>query len=672
MPIRKNASDKIYYKDYNIDDSTNQIMIIPMFLINLFRYTFFPNKIDPTIDKVNEIANKNTELPDVNSLILTQQIMSNIDDPRYVINSYFDTDANFYTLLTYFNNYLSFRTLINNKFRIADQLDIMYNSTHPQTFNSAEFYKYKLIEKNYDNKSDKSDTKNSLHSPCYISNFTNYYNEIKDLVNCKEQICGILNCTERNDLYIKYNTNPANYGNLPNCYCLPLLCYDDLTITNSIPDDFKELYEMVAKDNPNNLRDSIDYTPYSFLKLNTQCRMSFSKKHSVYKTFNYRLSLHDQRNTNYKYQESFIYLTSEIDQELIIDKAKTDINNIIIVISTSYSVLVALVLLFFLRSVLISIDKFKERIDSTSNIHRKILANSSIEMQRMTSEELQEDINPDNKECDENEEESKQLQKSVIQGFKKDNKSSNEEQLDQVSEKTRNMDNEIGVSPRNNINSKGKIKDEDRDKDEYQPEEENRFLDELEELFCIINDNMKDFTMDFDINKNIYLEYPIVKKYSNYLRKKIYSFAILPVKKDIFALKRKKKIEERSFIKEESKEYSESDDDESYRSSSNYSEENDLNKKINHNLSINILSELLSTEYIDIGEYNKNFYFRQSQQESLFNFYDFINTFLINDETYVSEITDPEKLATAFRYINYEIVQKWLDIFLQDKEIDEF
>ena len=42
------------------------------------------------------------------------------------------------------------------------------------------------------------------------------------------------------------------------------------------------------------------------------------------------------------------------------------------------------------------------------------------------------------------------------------------------------MENDIGASPKNNIKVKDKIKD--TDKDNSQPEEENRFLDELEEL----------------------------------------------------------------------------------------------------------------------------------------------------------------------------------------------
>eukprot|EP00340_Litonotus_pictus_P010769 CAMPEP_0170539808 /NCGR_PEP_ID=MMETSP0209-20121228/104222_1 /TAXON_ID=665100 ORGANISM="Litonotus pictus, Strain P1" /NCGR_SAMPLE_ID=MMETSP0209 /ASSEMBLY_ACC=CAM_ASM_000301 /LENGTH=249 /DNA_ID=CAMNT_0010841951 /DNA_START=487 /DNA_END=1233 /DNA_ORIENTATION=+ len=249
-----------------------------------------------------------------------------------------------------------------------------------------------------------------------------------------------------------------------------------------------------------------------------------------------------------------------------------------------------MVLIVLLRDVISSLDNFKRRIDSTSNIHKKILVNSSIEMNKNI------DTDPDG------------------------------DSQERTSMENQNQGEGDSFNQMQTYENR-----QNRYQFELDLDERERFRDELEELFFIINDNMKDFTMDFDINKNMYLEYPIVKKFSNYLRKKVYSFTIMPVMKDIFALKRKKKEEEnRGIIKEESKEYSESDDDSEESYCDNYSEDQDLNKKINHNLTINILSELLSCEYIDIGNYNKNFFYRNSSQNSLFNFYDFINAFLIN------------------------------------------
>ena len=55
----------------------------------------------------------------------------------------------------------------------------------------------------------------------------------------------------------------------------------------------------------------------------------------------------------------------------------------------------------------------------------------------------------------------------------------------------------------------------------------------------------------------------------------------------------------------------------------------------------------------------------------MFNFYDYINTFLINDEAYINEITDYDKVSTSLKYINNEITKKWMEVYIQDKEMDE-
>jgi len=189
----------------------------------------------------------------------------------------------------------------------------------------------------------------------------------------------------------------------------------------------------------------------------------------------------------------------------------------------------------------------------------------------------------------------------------------------------------------------------------------------LEEIFSIIEDNINDFNIDFNINKNVYLENKLVKSYISYLKKKKYLNYIIP---------NSGKDRKLDFINEDSN--LNLIEENSQENDSSYSDDNEnLMTDIStvdytQNLSIHLLFELLSTEYIDLSTYYQNFYFRDSTQQSLFDFYQFIELFLFNDQNYVSDITDQNKVATALKYYHNEIFIKWMNIYQEQNDKGEF
>ena len=253
------------------------------------------------------------------------------------------------------------------------------------------------------------------------------------------------------------------------------------------------------------------------------------------------------------------------------------------------------------------------------------------------------------------------------------NKDSENKENEDVSE-DRNIDVELKVKKDESKLDKNLLHPEDftdhKDTDKSlpnKPKESIRFKDELEEIFSIIEDNINDFNIDFNINKNVYLENKLVKSYISYLKKKKYLNYIIP---------NSGKDRKLDFINEDSN--LNLIEENSQENDSSYSDDNEnLMTDIStvdytQNLSIHLLFELLSTEYIDLSTYYQNFYFRDSTQQSLFDFYQFIELFLFNDQNYVSDITDQNKVATALKYYHNEIFIKWMNIYQEQNDKGEF
>ena len=124
----------------------------------------------------------------------------------------------------------------------------------------------------------------------------------------------------------------------------------------------------------------------------------------------------------------------------------------------------------------------------------------------------------------------------------------------------------------------------------------------------MIDDNFKDYVLPVT-NNNIYLKIPIIEEYSNHLKKIIYNNSLFPSKKDFFGTNKKnvKKYkefdQEDGLIKEDSKEYSESNYSDSCDLNNESTNEVDVNPNNKQNLSINILCELVCIEYVVIEDF---------------------------------------------------------------------
>lgn len=630
-PIKKNIDDNIYWAEYNIDDSKHQLFYVPKFIESLFKYTFFPQYFNPKTNEVDDDKKLNNKIINVNTLLLDHEILKNPENKILQINKYFTTDTFYYYIATFLNNLSIFK-----------KYDPVLNLSEDDRSRMSISELLEIYDK-YEEAKGVKKRSNDPSSPCFISDLGEYYDKVKNIVNCENEICNFLDCKSSPELEVFINK--ISEFEIGSCYCLPMYCYDDKT--KNVPEFFNKIKNIVMNDRENQINNNRE--PYSFRNINTNCNIQFYKKHNIHTPFYFNSNVFNYEMSYFRSFSTNIYLNSNIDVQKVVDNTRNIFNQIILYISIFYIVVILIILVYFVKDILERLDQLIKRIDSASNIHRKILDNSSLENY---SVETEDNLSSDRK-----------------------------EHLESLKHANMSIDKNISkkeVDDKENLLKKSKLQQEQA------IERMNaRFFDEIEELINIINDNIKDFNMEFDVNKSIYHDNIIVIHYRNFLRKKIYTSSIIPTKKDIFGIKRNKKQVKNDYIKEESREYSQSDEDDrnsnNEDNSSSADDENDClsnvddeyTNKVNLNLSSSLLCEILSVEYIDLSSYIKNFFFRYNSQPSMFNFYDYINTFLINDEAYINEITDYDKVSTSLKYINNEITKKWMEVYIQDKEMDE-
>ena len=650
-------NDSIYFKEYNIDDNNYMLFDMPLFLSNLFKYTFFPENINVT-DTNNNIY-KFT--PDINASLLSIDIIKNVFNiSNYKINNYFKKESYFYELIAFYLNY---------------SLSKVYN------------------------KSIKLDLKSNNQHSCYYSDLSKYLNSLDQSINCLSSICGIIDCESDYRLYKKYYVNPSHYKSKTNCFCLPLLCYDDKTIEERIPEYYKLAYKVLYKEkvgeNSSNLNTNEISTYSNEIAFN--CIAYFKKKNFMsyqspfFVKFNY---------INNKKQDTllnFIYMSIEDKYYSILQTMNIGLNFIISLINILYGILVLILIVIQLKDIYSALNLFKNKVYDIKNIHKQVLQkNNNIDNKRLKilSSNNKSYLNNSfyinnyskNKEYINIQSNSENLKDFNINYQYFINNSSMKKQLSQ-SKKSLYSSNVQSNMSINNENKKASLNI--------------RYFDEIDDFKTILDNNINYFfSIDFSITRNIYLDLPVINIYKNYIKKKIYSLNVLSNNYDCNMYSSHKNFKlinnnnlnnlfprnksDNSFIEENdgiiiNKFQKNKDDYDSNTSNSLSSDDNivDYNKinnrsilyslDINCNISIQILSEILSLEHIKIENYIKNFYFK-GNQTSIFDFSKIINYYLTNDDTYINELFDKDKINSALNYINDQILLKWVNIYEKHKE----
>lgn len=194
-------------------------------------------------------------------------------------------------------------------------------------------------------------------------------------------------------------------------------------------------------------------------------------------------------------------------------------------------------------------------------------------------------------------------------------------------------------------------------------EEDEGIQDELLFIRSIIGNNIQDFSLSFS-ESNIYLEHPMIKNYIQFLKKKEYL-------RPIFGHKMISESKDIVFSEAFHSKTVETDGSDSSQNLSEDKNQNDHNSIVKSNLSVQILSELLSTEFVCVDKYTKNFFFRQKGQTPLFFIDDFIDR-LHDSNTYINELLELDRLRNAVDYVRLEIIDPWLKIYEKNLQDDEF
>ena len=612
-----NIQKSIFEYDYNIDDSSNIFLKIPKFTENM---NFFgmetKNKYSMRLLKVDE-----NKLSSDNTIMIKYNEINNIQQ-NYNINYYYDNYIIYFKLLYFLNQF------------------IIYKQKNPWYLTNISF------NSNYGNQgANDKDSKEKDH-PCSISNIDEYYNMIKEKMNydCIYDYCFFHNCEQLNDLYLNINNK-----HWPNCYCLPLYCKDEKTQKNSKFE--KKLKEKL--DIGNNEEFDYSYTTnfdYFFSELESPFAefMVFFNRFS----FNFKCELFFGKK-NLKENNTFIanvitqnYMTNSRDNIFlffIYNNAKLvkiinhlHDNSFSIIKKTVYGYLVLFVSLgvLLLIYIYISCNKLINRMNKVKNIRKAIISNAnntnnfkinnSIDNNGNKDETIENNNNDINSINNLSEKEKKNIDNnSLINNNENDNLINNQE----------NKDNKIKNNKTNN---------EDKD--------------ELDELMDLINDNLPTFKIEFNLNEELNDNLNNIKKQYN---------EIIQVNK----------YKNKLLLKEDKEEIIFDNHDDSSISSSNNSINIKKNTKID-DLSVNIFCELLSlsNHKFDFSNIKTNFYYKENNDNSLYNLNQFIGSLnevnIINNNENV-EITNIDKLQNALEHYSNNIHSYWKNYYDVQKAKDE-
>ena len=585
-------------------DERDDILNFDYLSIYNFKNKFLPTDDESSIKKLFEIE---YDIDDSQNILLkTPKFLSNMHlysmeelKPENIFNENSNYKDGGYFLLKYnemidmneyydINYYFKKDSLIFKLIYFLNHF-FLYKKNHPEYLGP----KYDALRKDIETESE---------HPCIISGSQEYYETIKREFNydCQNDYCFYNDCDQA---FNNFQDIKKLYF-LPNCYCLPLYCRDTKSPITEFHNSLKETIKKVNKaysDNAYSFTSSYnDYLlkkKYKFSKIEEyfdrnnfvfNCKISLNQKNSTYNNF---------FKTKIKMQDLAYHYGDNIFLMFFMNNNMTSylINNFL-KLNTKFLLYAFIVYLFFvfcslillIRYIVSQVNNLTNRIEKIKKIRKAIIANqidiiNYEESNSYSNSETLANINDDNKSvnsCDSN---------------KKDNKEMSS-------------------------NSKTTIE-----------------LDELDTLISLVNENVSEFQIKFnlteDMNSNIndiknqYNGIIKVNQYKNKLLMKNYN------------------INNNSF-----------DEDESSNNSN--TEEKDENFD---DLSLKMFYELLSTSTseIDFSNIKNNFYYKNYDGKLLFGLDELLPLFNDEDNNRNGEITNINKIQNAIKYYYTNIHNYW-------------
>ena len=476
-------------------------------------------------------------------------------DKFYDINYYFQKDALIFKLIYFLNEFFTFK------------------KNHPE-----------YLTEEYDSLRTSKET--SSDHPCTFQNIDAYYEKIKSEYDydCLDDFCLYNNCEETAN-------NLENLHFMPNCYCIPLFCRDSLSSNSEFHEELKERILDINSEMSDNAysftstyKDYLIKKVYNFSKIDQyfdrknfifNCKLSFGQKNNSHNNFfNTKIKI---QNMSYNSGDNnfLMFFMNNNMTSFIVDNLKRMNYIYFYCIFAGYIFFLVCTYVILVKYILVQMNNLLSRMEEIKRIRATLIKN---EEEKNNFDELNSSNN--------------------------NTSNINENKLDL-------SDDNLSIKS-NDSNSKKK-KNEEKNNEEKPIVE----TDELDTLIRLINDNLDNFQIKFNLNEDMNGIINEIKKQYN--------------------------GENNSFDNEDS------------------NDENEEKEKKFNNLSLKMFYELLSTSTteMDFSNIKRNFYYRKHDGKLLFDLEDILPYFNDEDSNGNSEITNLSKIQNAINYYYKNIHNAW-------------
>ena len=495
-------------------------------------------------------------------------------DKSYQINYYFQKDSLIFKLVYFLNEFFKFK------------------KNHPE-----------YLTEEYDAIKDSIETISD--HPCIFQGTDEYYEKIKTEYDydCLDDYCLYNNCEQSEN-------NLEHFYFIPNCYCIPLYCRD----SQSSNTEFHKTLEQRKTNINSSMNENYysftskyaDYLPkkkYNFSKIDQffdrknfifNCELSFGHKNDSYNNvFKMKIKM---QNLIYKSGDNnlLIFFMNNNMTSFLVNNLKNINSNYIYYTLFAYYIFLVGLSFFLIKYIMSQINNLINRMEKVKKIRTTLIKS---EEEKNYSEE----------------------NSSV------NNNSNNENMM---------MLKEDNLSRKSSIFGNPKIK---KEKEEKKEEKKVVEMDELDALIKLINENLSDFQIKFNLNEDMNSNINEIKKQYNGIIK------INQYKDKLLNDDWNKSFEIDGEEEEEIK------------------KEKEINFENFDNLSLKIFYELLSTSTteMDFSNIKRNFYYRKHDGNLLFNLKEILSLFDGEDSNGNGEITNLKKMQNLVNYFYNNIHKVW-------------
>lgn len=585
MKILRNSNiSSIVQKDFYTNDANNKINYMT------FWNSYNKPKYRIKIDSKDQLYYNKYNIDDNNILFITNpNELNNIY--RYGMEPYNLTGINVNSLMLTKDSIDNFKNLSENFYYSMDNLFYVYADFANTFYQNERLY-------NLSNGSISLDK-------CSLNNLTDYYTTYKTaqenslsyyksgvMYDCLNDACHYVNCYNDSDL-TSFRTVFDAYSQYPNCLCMPMYCYNNNSI---IPDEYKVFRKK------NKTLNKPCY--FNFERMKTFTTGEYYTKYIIY-------AFQDPLNYNFGSSSLNLFL-AEQTQEIVILNSHWDGANVLkVAIYIFYSLTLLVICLCFFKITSVKFAVFNSRIDDSITMLDEII---------MVKEEQ---IYSTQKEDEQPKDEANHLIEGLQVG---PNEGANKVEM---SPEKDGQQNQPTLKDKKKLNRSETVKQKEKTSDDLDVE---NCEDELDEIKTLIMNNRNEFKIDFDSNKNIFMEDKTILQF------------IVEVKKQKYLLNFATENNKKNFLK----------GNDSFI-------ENMFENRIES--TVHILSELLSTEMIFFEKINQNFYFTEKGRppKNKNKFADLIEKNLYDEQVRVNEIMVDKVIESLISYYFDEISDKWVN-----------